>query len=183
MSRPSSPCSAAVSRCRGHRRPTATSSRETHAGGGLAGHREVAVLTGATTHEFNMAWIPRSWITADMAAEGLAKAGRPGAAGRHVPRPGRTATGRCRRAGRHRPDIPRPGPAAGGGQGGGGRPRLTARLPLTARNRLTWRPGVPLPRCPGSSSTRSVNRAWRTAQAPDPPGALAADMHGALVRS
>jgi para-nitrobenzyl esterase len=40
-------------------------------------HREVALLAGATAHEFNMAWMPADWIAADMAAEGLAKAGVP----------------------------------------------------------------------------------------------------------
>jgi hypothetical protein len=59
--------------------------------------------------------------------------GRPGAAGRRVPQPRRTAPGRCRGAGRHRPDIPRSGPAAGRGQGGGGRPGLQLRLPLGRR--------------------------------------------------
>jgi para-nitrobenzyl esterase len=40
-------------------------------------HREVALLSGATAHEFNMAWIPADWITAGIAAEGLARAGVP----------------------------------------------------------------------------------------------------------
>ena len=39
--------------------------------------REVALLAGATAHEFNMAWLPADWITEDMAAEGLAGAGVP----------------------------------------------------------------------------------------------------------
>ena len=40
-------------------------------------HRDVALLAGATAHEFNMAWLPADWITEDMAAEGLAGAGVP----------------------------------------------------------------------------------------------------------
>jgi len=56
-------------------------------------HREIALLAGATAHEFNMAWIPADWITVDMAAEGLARAGvaAPLAAaylGQAGPRPG-----------------------------------------------------------------------------------------------
>ena len=39
--------------------------------------RDVALLAGATAHEFNMAWLPADWITEDMAAEGLAGAGIP----------------------------------------------------------------------------------------------------------
>jgi para-nitrobenzyl esterase len=35
----------------------------------------VSVLAGATAHEFNMAWMGADWITADMVAEGLSKAG------------------------------------------------------------------------------------------------------------
>lgn len=37
----------------------------------------VSLLAGATAHEFNMAWAAANWITADMVAEGLAKAGVP----------------------------------------------------------------------------------------------------------
>jgi para-nitrobenzyl esterase len=37
-------------------------------------HREVALLAGATAHEFNMAWMPADWITTGLAAEALAKA-------------------------------------------------------------------------------------------------------------
>ena len=37
----------------------------------------VSLLAGATAHEFNMAWTAANWITADMVAEGLAKAGVP----------------------------------------------------------------------------------------------------------
>jgi para-nitrobenzyl esterase len=40
-------------------------------------HREVALLAGATAHEFNMAWLPAGWITSGLADEALAKAGVP----------------------------------------------------------------------------------------------------------
>jgi len=40
-------------------------------------HSGISLLAGATAHEFNMAWMTADWITADMAAEGLAKAGVP----------------------------------------------------------------------------------------------------------
>ena len=40
-------------------------------------HREVPLLAGATAHEFNMAWLAADWITAAVAADGLAAAGVP----------------------------------------------------------------------------------------------------------
>ena len=43
-------------------------------------HREVSLLAGATAHEFNMAWLAADWITAAIAADGLAQAGAPAAA-------------------------------------------------------------------------------------------------------
>jgi para-nitrobenzyl esterase len=38
---------------------------------------DVSLLAGATAHEFGMAWMTANWITADMVAEGLARAGVP----------------------------------------------------------------------------------------------------------
>jgi len=40
-------------------------------------HSSISLLAGATAHEFNMAWMTADWITADMVAEGLARAGVP----------------------------------------------------------------------------------------------------------
>jgi para-nitrobenzyl esterase len=40
-------------------------------------HRNVPLLAGATAHEFNMAWLAADWITAAIAADGLAQAGVP----------------------------------------------------------------------------------------------------------
>ncbi len=40
-------------------------------------HSSISLLAGATAHEFNMAWMTADWITGDMVAEGLAKAGVP----------------------------------------------------------------------------------------------------------
>ncbi len=41
------------------------------------GLREISLLAGATIHEFNAAWRTADWITAAMAAGGLAQAGMP----------------------------------------------------------------------------------------------------------
>ena len=123
-------------------------------------HREVALLVGATAHEFNMAWIPADWITADVAAEGLARAGVAaplaaaylGQAGRgRAPRWGRPSpTGR---SGSRPSDWPRP------------RPKRAARPgPTTSAGRR--RPGR-WPAWPStastsrSSSTHSASRVWR----------------------
>jgi para-nitrobenzyl esterase len=40
-------------------------------------HREISLLAGATAHEFNAAWMAADWITEDIVAGGLAKAGVP----------------------------------------------------------------------------------------------------------
>jgi para-nitrobenzyl esterase len=42
-----------------------------------AGHSDVALLAGATAHEFNMAWMAADWVTTAMVAEALAQAGVP----------------------------------------------------------------------------------------------------------
>ena len=144
-------------------------------------HREVALLAGATAHEFNMAWIPADWITADMAAEGLAKAG--------VPAPLAAAY------------LDRAGPRPGGAVGQAVTDR-TFRVPAQHLATAKAEAG-------GPAYTYDFRWAPRTgplaglafhcldvpfffdalgepgvaeAAGPAPPGALAADMHGALVR-
>jgi carboxylesterase type B len=80
-------------------------------------HGEVSLLAGATAHEFNAAWLAADWITAAIAAAGLAQAGGPAAAvAAYVDQAGSLPSGG---PGCHRPGVPRPRPAAG--QGGGGR--------------------------------------------------------------
>jgi para-nitrobenzyl esterase len=144
-------------------------------------HREVALLAGATAHEFNMAWIPADWITADMAAEGLAKAG--------VPAP--LAAVYLDRAG------PRPGGAVG--QAVTDRTfRVPAQHLATAKAEaggpaytydFRWAPRTgPLAglafHCLDVPFFFDALGGPGVAEAagPAPPGALAADMHGALAR-
>src|SRR6476659_10041300 len=111
-------------------------------------HREIALLAGATAHEFNMAWIPADWITADMAAEGLARAGvaTPLAAaylGQAGPRPG-AAVGQAVTDRTFRVPAQRLAMA----KAEAGRLGLDLRLPLGAAVRAAGRPGLPLPRRP-----------------------------------
>ena len=55
---------------------------------------DVSLLAGATAHEFNMAWMTASWITSDMVAEGLARAGVPAQlAAAYLDRPGQPPCG------------------------------------------------------------------------------------------
>jgi len=144
-------------------------------------HREIALLAGATAHEFNMAWIPADWITADMAAEGLARAG--------VATP--LAAAYLGQAG------PRPGAAVG--------QAVTDRTFRVPAQRLA------MAMAEAGGSAWSYDFRWAPpsgplaglafhcldvpfffdalgepgvaeAAGPAPPGALAADMHGAMVR-
>ena len=144
-------------------------------------HREVALLAGATAHEFNMAWLPADWITADMAAEGLAKAG--------IPAPLAAAY------------LDRAGPRPGGAVGQAVTDR-TFRVPAQHLATAKAEAG-------GAAYTYDFRWAPRTgplaglafhcldvpfffdalgepgvaeAAGPAPPGALAADMHSALAR-
>ena len=107
--------------------------------------------------------------------------GRPGTAGRRLPRPGRIAAGRRGGTGGHRPHVPGSGPATGHGQGGGGRPGLRLRLPLGARAGplagLAFH-CLDVPFFFDALGEPGVAEA----AGPAPPRALAADMHGALVR-
>jgi len=144
-------------------------------------HRDVALLAGATAHEFNMAWLPADWITGDMAAEGLAGAG--------VPAP--LAAAYLDRAG------PRPGGAVG--QAVTDRTfRVPAQQLATAKTEaggaawtydFRWAPPtgplaglafhcLDVPFFFDALGEPGVTEA----AGPAPPGALAADMHGALVR-
>ena len=144
-------------------------------------HREVAVLTGATAHEFNMAWIPADWITADMAAEGLAKAGVPAPlAAMYLdqagPRPGgavgQAVTDRTFR-------VPAQQLAAAKAEAGG--PAYSYDFRWAPRNGplagLAFH-CLDVPFFFDALGEPGVAEA----AGPDPPGALAADMHGALVR-
>ena len=124
-------------------------------------HREVALLAGATAHEFNMAWIPADWITADMAAEGLAKAGVPAPLAavyldQAGPRPGgavgQAVTDRTFR-------VPAQQLAAAKAEAGG--PAYSLRLPLGSAGPGRWPAWPSTASTSRSSSTRSANRAWR----------------------
>jgi len=144
-------------------------------------HREVAVLAGATAHEFNMAWLPADWITRDMAAEGLAKAGVPAPLAaiyldRAGPRPGgavgQAVTDRTFR-------VPAQHLAAAKAEAGGSAYVYDFR----------WAPPAG-PLAGLAFHCLDVPFFFDTlgepgvtgAAGPAPPGALAADMHAALVR-
>ena len=144
-------------------------------------HREVAVLAGATAHEFNLAWMPADWITAEMAADGLARAGVPASLAavyldRAGPRPGgavgQAVTDRTFRA-------PAQHLAAAKAEAGG---------PAYSYD-FRWAPRTG-PLAGLASHCLDVPFFFDTLGEPGvaeaagsaPPAALAADMHGALVR-
>jgi para-nitrobenzyl esterase len=144
-------------------------------------HREIVLLAGATAHEFNMAWIPADWITADMAAEGLARAG-----------------------------VAAPLAAAYLGQAGS-RPGAAVGQAVTDRTFRVPAQRLAMAKAEAGGSAWTYDFRWAPpagplaglafhcldvpfffdalgepgvaeAAGPAPPGALAADMHGAMVR-
>ena len=144
-------------------------------------HREVALLAGATAHEFNMAWIPADWITADMAAEGLARAGvaAPLAAaylGQAGPRPG-AAVGQAVTDRTFR--VPAQQLAMAKAEAGGSAWTYDFRWapPAGPLAGLAFH-CLDVPFFFDALGEPGVTEA----AGPAPPGALAADMHGAMVR-
>jgi len=144
-------------------------------------HSSISLLAGATAHEFNMAWMTAGWITADMVAEGLAKAGVPAwAAGSYLDRAGQqpcVALGQALTDRRFRvpaQQLTAAKAAAGGAAyaydfrwaaSGGLLPGLAFHcLDVPFAFDALGEPGV------------------REAAGPTPPASLAADMHGAWVR-
>src|SRR5215469_5187456 len=144
-------------------------------------HREIAVLAGATAHEFNMAWLPADWITGDMAAEGLAKAGVPAPLAaiyldRAGPRPGgavgQAVTDRTFR-------VPAQQLAAAKAKAGGSAWTYDFRwAPPTGPLAGLAFHCLDVPFFFDTLGEPGVAEA----AGPAPPATLAADMHGALVR-
>jgi len=142
---------------------------------------DVSLLAGATAEEFNMAWMSANWITADMVAEGLAKAGVPAQlAAAYVDRPGQPPCGAVGQAITDRMfRVPAQQLAAAKAEAGGAAFsydfRWTAssgRLPGLAFHCLDVPFAFDALGEPGVSE----------AAGQDPPASLAADMHGAWVR-
>jgi para-nitrobenzyl esterase len=142
---------------------------------------DVSLLAGATAEEFNMAWMSANWITADMVAEGLARAGVPAElAAAYVDRPGQPPCGAVGQAITDRMfRVPAQQLAAAKAEAGGAAFsydfRWTAssgRLPGLAFHCLDVPFAFDALGEPGVSE----------AAGQDPPASLAADMHGAWVR-
>jgi hypothetical protein len=137
-----------------------------------AASSEVAILTGATAHEFNIAWLTADWITADQVRDGLAKAGTsprrwPRRAARHT---ATTSAGRLQAA--RWPGLPSTA--------------WTSRSSSTSSMRRAWRkqpagrrpdrwpprytvPGrgsSPRPTRAGHATTPAVARSWSSPQSP-----------------
>ncbi len=142
------------------------------------GQGEVRVLAGATAHEFTMAYRKADWITADLVAEGLARAGVPARlAAAYLDQPPCLAVGQAITDRTFR--VPAQQLAAAKAEAGGAAYAYDFR----------WAPsGGPLPGLAfhcldipfafdglGEPGVREV-------AGPAPPAALAADMHGAWVR-
>jgi para-nitrobenzyl esterase len=144
-------------------------------------HREISLLAGATAHEFNMAWLPAGWITAGLAEEALAKAGvqaplvaaylhragsRPGGA------VGQAVTDRTFR-------VPAQRLAAAKAEAGGSAWTYDFRwaAPAGPLAGLAFH-CLDIPFFFDTLGEPGVTQA----AGPAPPEALAADMHGALVR-
>jgi para-nitrobenzyl esterase len=144
-------------------------------------HREVALLAGATAHEFNMAWIPAGWISADMAAEGLAKAGVPAPlAAVYLDRTGSRASGAIGQAVTDRTfRVPAQQLAAAKADAGGAAYTYDFRwAPRTGPLAGLAFHCLDVPFFFDALGEPGVAEA----AGPAPPGALAAEMHGALVR-
>jgi para-nitrobenzyl esterase len=144
-------------------------------------HGGISLLAGATAHEFNMAWTKAGWITADMVAEGLAKAGVPGPlAAAHLDRAGQRP---CDAVGQAITDrtfrVPAQQLAAAKAQAGGAAYAYDFRWASSAG----LLPGLAfhcldLPFAFDALGEPGV----REVTGPAPPASLAADMHGAWVR-
>jgi len=144
-------------------------------------HSSISLLAGATANEFNMAWMTADWITADMVAEGLAKAGVPAPlAASYLDRAGQQP---CRAVGQAVTDrtfrVPAQHLAAAKAQAGGAAYTYDFRWATTVEPLagLAFHClDVPFAfDALGEPGVREVT-------GPAPPVSLAADMHGAWVR-
>jgi para-nitrobenzyl esterase len=145
------------------------------------GHREVALLAGATAHEFNMAWLPADWISAVLAEEALAKAGLPASlVAAYLDRAGSRPGGAVGQAVTDRTfRIPAQQLAAAKALAGGSAWTYDFRwaAPAGPLAGLAFH-CLDIPFFFDALGEPGVTQA----AGPVPPAALAADMHGALVR-
>jgi para-nitrobenzyl esterase len=144
-------------------------------------HSSISLLAGATTHEFNMAWMTADWITAEMVAEGLAKAGVPAqAAAFYLDRAGQQP---CVAVGQALTDrsfrVPAQQLAAAKAEAGGAAYAYDFRWAASA-GRL---PGLAFHCLDVPFAFDALGEPGvREVAGPAPPASLAADMHGAWVR-
>jgi len=144
-------------------------------------HSRISLLAGATANEFNMAWMTAGWITADMAVEGLAKAGVPAqVAAAYLDRAGQRPGGAVGQAITDRTfRVPAQQLAAAKAEAGGASYAYDFRWASSAG----VAPGLAfhcldIPFAFDALGEPGV----REVTGPAPPASLAADMHGAWVR-
>jgi para-nitrobenzyl esterase len=144
-------------------------------------HSSISLLAGATANEFSMAWMRADWITSDMVAEGLAKAGVPAqVAAAYLDRAGLQPCGAVGQAITDRTfRVPAQQLAAAKAQAGGAAYVYDFRWASSAG----VAPGLAfhcldIPFAFDALGEPGV----REVTGPAPPASLAADMHGAWVR-